>query len=72
MIRKLTTLIILFLAIGCTAQTTRTVLPFEDRWKFFKGDIPGAETVSVNGQRETRWGSRPVVYVATLKGVQLP
>jgi hypothetical protein len=67
MIRKLTTLIFLSLAIGCTAKATRTVLSFDDRRKFYKGDAPGAETVSVDGLRESQWGSRPVVYVATPK-----
>jgi beta-galactosidase len=46
MMKKLTTLILLFVTIVGTAQSTRTILPFDDHWKFFKGDAPGAEAFS--------------------------
>jgi beta-galactosidase len=46
MMKKLTTLILLFLTIACTAQSTRTIMPFDNHWKFYKGDAPGAEAVS--------------------------
>ena len=46
MIKKLTTLIFLLVSISLFAQNGRTILPFDDHWKFFKGDIQGAEAVS--------------------------
>ena len=48
MLKKLTTLIILFISIGGVAQNGRTVLPFDDHWKFYKGDATGAEQISFN------------------------
>lgn len=48
MIKKLTTLIFLFASISLFAQNGRTVLPFDKNWKFFKGDIQGAQAVSFN------------------------
>jgi beta-galactosidase len=41
--KKLTTLFFLFASISLLAQNGRTILPFDDNWKFFKGDAPGAE-----------------------------
>ncbi len=48
MLKKLATLLSLLISIFAFSQNGRTVLPFDDHWKFFKGDAPGAEEISFN------------------------
>ena len=53
MSKKLTTLVFLFLSISLYAQNGRTISPFDDNWKFFKGDATGAEQTSFDASTWT-------------------
>src|ERR1051325_4376275 len=48
MLKKLIVLLVLFNSVCGFAQNGRTVIPFDDHWKFYKGDVPGAEAISFN------------------------
>lgn len=48
MAKKLTTLILVFASVFVFAQGGRSIIPFNEHWKFFKGDAQGAEQISFN------------------------
>ena len=53
MIKRLATLALLFFSVALNAQNGRTISPFDDNWKFFKGDATGAEQTSFDASTWT-------------------
>jgi beta-galactosidase len=49
--KKLFAFISIFISLGLLAQNGRVILPFDDHWKFYKGDAPGAEVVSFDASQ---------------------
>ena len=48
MFKKRITILVLLISIVGFAQNGRTILPFDDHWKFYKGDMTGAEAITFN------------------------
>src|SRR5213595_1457463 len=55
----------LFFVLFAQAQNGRTIVSFDNDWKFYKGDAPGAETTSFN---DASWRSLNVPHDWSIEG----